>query len=111
MTHSFAYRRTLHVTLTTLACCWSFNVNAQSDPAPRDGDWTAPSFTFHTGQTLDGVRLHYLTIGDPSHPAVLVLHGTNQNARAMLSPAFAGKLFGPGQPLDARRYYIVIPDG
>ena len=28
----------------------------------------------------------------------------------MLSPAFAGELFGPGQPLDAAKYYIIIPD-
>jgi homoserine O-acetyltransferase len=28
----------------------------------------------------------------------------------MLTPAFAGELFGPGQALDASKYYIVIPD-
>ena len=28
----------------------------------------------------------------------------------MLTPAFAGELFGPGQPLDATKYYIIIPD-
>ena len=29
----------------------------------------------------------------------------------MLTPAFAGELFGPGQPLDAAKYYIILPDG
>jgi homoserine O-acetyltransferase len=29
----------------------------------------------------------------------------------MLTPAFAGELFGPGQPLDAQKYFIIIPDG
>ena len=29
---------------------------------------------------------------------------------SMLTPAFAGELFGPGQPLDAARYYIILPD-
>jgi homoserine O-acetyltransferase len=29
----------------------------------------------------------------------------------MLTPTFAGELFGPGQPLDASKYYIIIPDG
>ena len=28
----------------------------------------------------------------------------------MLTPAFADELFGPGQPLDATKYFIVIPD-
>jgi homoserine O-acetyltransferase len=29
----------------------------------------------------------------------------------MLTPGFAGDLFGPGQPLDATKYFIIIPDG
>ncbi len=28
----------------------------------------------------------------------------------MLTPAFAGELFGAGQPLDTTRYFIIIPD-
>jgi homoserine O-acetyltransferase len=85
--------------------------SAQSYPAPREGDWIAPSFTFHTGDTLNAVRLHYLTIGDPANPAVLLLHGTNQPAASMLTPNFAGKLFGRGQPLDATKYFIILPEG
>jgi homoserine O-acetyltransferase/O-succinyltransferase len=85
--------------------------SAQSYPAPREGDWIAPSFTFHTGETLKSLRLHYVTIGDPAKPAVLVLHGTNQPAASMLTPRFAGKLFGPGQPLDATKYFIILPEG
>jgi homoserine O-acetyltransferase/O-succinyltransferase len=84
---------------------------AQGYPAPHEGDWTAPSFTFHTGETLGNLRLHYVTIGDPAKPAVLMLHGTNQTGAAMLTPNFAGKLFGPGQPLDATKYFIILPDG
>jgi homoserine O-acetyltransferase len=41
---------------------------------------------------------------------VLILHGTTGSGSAMLTPAFAGELFGPGQPLDASRYYIILPD-
>ncbi|WP_270937493.1 alpha/beta fold hydrolase [Falsiroseomonas oryzae] len=78
-------------------------------PAPREATWTARDFRFHTGQVMD-VRLGYLTLGDPANPPVLILHGTYGTARGMLSPAFAGQLFGPGQPLDAARYFIVIPD-
>jgi homoserine O-acetyltransferase len=38
------------------------------------------------------------------------LHGTTQSGAALLSPAFAGELFGAGQPLDASKYYIILPD-
>jgi homoserine O-acetyltransferase len=80
-------------------------------PAPKPGDWTASRFTFHTGETLQDLRMHYLTIGDPANPAVLVLHGTARPATGMLTASFAGALFGPGQALDARKYFIVVPDG
>ncbi len=56
------------------------------------------------------MRLHYTTVGEPSGQPVLVLHGTGGSAASMLSPAFAGELFGPGAPLDAAKYYIIIPD-
>jgi homoserine O-acetyltransferase/O-succinyltransferase len=85
--------------------------SAQDYPAPHEGDWTAPSFTFHTGETLNNLRLHYVTIGDPTKPAVLILHGTNSTGASMLTSRFAGKLFGAGQPLDATKYFIVLPDG
>jgi homoserine O-acetyltransferase/O-succinyltransferase len=57
------------------------------------------------------LRLHYATVGDPSGQPVLVLHGSGGSANTMLTPAFAGELFGSGQPLDASKYYIIIPDG
>jgi homoserine O-acetyltransferase len=57
------------------------------------------------------LRLHYTTVGDPSGQPVLVLHGTGGSAASMLTPGFAGELFGPGQPLDATKYFIIIPDG
>ncbi len=85
--------------------------SAQNYPAPSEADWIAPSFTFHTGETLKNVRLHYVTIGDPTKPAILVLHGTNEPSAGMLTPHFAGELFGPGQPLDATKYFIIMPDG
>jgi len=79
-------------------------------PAPKEADWVAPSFALHTGEVMQTVRLHYATIGDPANEAVLILHGTGQSGRAMLTPAFAGALFGPGQTLDAARYFIILPD-
>ena len=80
-------------------------------PAPRQGDWVAKDFKFHTGDTMPELRLHYTTVGEPSGQPVLVLHGSGGSAASMLTPTFAGELFGPGQPLDAAKYYIIIPDG
>jgi homoserine O-acetyltransferase len=87
-----------------------FAAQAADYPAPKQGDWTAKDFKFHTGETMPELRLHYTTVGEPSGQPVLVLHGTGGSAASMLTPAFAGELFGPGQPLDASKYYIIIPD-
>jgi homoserine O-acetyltransferase len=68
-------------------------------------------FRFHTGEVLPELRLAYTTVGLPAGEPVLILHGTTGSAASMLTPAFAGELFGAGQPLDASRYFIIIPDG
>jgi homoserine O-acetyltransferase len=79
-------------------------------PAPKQGEWRAHDFKFHTGEMLPELKLHYTTVGEPTGTPVVVLHGTGGSAGSMLTPGFAGELFGPGQPLDATKYYIVIPD-
>ncbi|UZJ62701.1 alpha/beta fold hydrolase [Pseudomonas sp. KU26590] len=84
---------------------------AASVPAAVEGVWTAPNFTFHTGEKLDNLRMSYMTVGDPKNPAVLYLHGTNRPASDMIGKEFGGELFGPGRPLDASKYYIIAPDG
>ncbi|HXS53643.1 MAG TPA: alpha/beta fold hydrolase [Usitatibacter sp.] len=78
-------------------------------PMPKEGDWVAKDFHFHTGETMD-VTLHYRTVGDPSGEPVLVLHGTSGSGLSMLTKDFAGELFGAGEPLDAKRYYLILPD-
>ena len=88
----------------------SFTAPAQNYPAPRQGEWIAKDFKFHTGEVMPELRIGYTTIGEPSGQPVLILHGTGGSANSMLTPAFAGELFGPSQPLDASRYYVVIPD-
>jgi homoserine O-acetyltransferase len=88
----------------------SFSATAADYPAPKQGQWTARDFKFHTGEVMPELRLAYTTIGEPSGQPVLLLHGTTGSAASMLTPAFAGELFGPGQPLDATKYYIIIPD-
>ena len=79
-------------------------------PAPQEGSWVVRDFKFHTGEVLPELRLHYRTVGAPTGQPVLVLHGTTQSGAAMLAPTFGGELFGDGQPLDAKRYYIILPD-
>ena len=84
---------------------------AQTYPAPKEGIWIARDLKFHTGEVLPEVRLNYVTIGEPTGEPVLILHGTGGSSASMLSPAFAGELFGLGQPLDAAKYFIILPDG
>jgi homoserine O-acetyltransferase/O-succinyltransferase len=79
-------------------------------PAPREGSWVVRDFKFHTAEVLPELRLHYTTVGAPTGEPVLLLHGTNGSGTGFLNPNFAGELFGPGQPLDAQRYYIILPD-
>lgn len=89
----------------------SFSVSAAPLPAATEGDWVAPQFTFHTGETLAHLKLHYVTLGNPKNPAILYLHGTYRPGSDVLSKDFGGELFGPGQPLDASKYYIISTDG
>lgn len=86
-------------------------LTASTTGAPREeGDFVIHDFRFHTGETLPELKQHYVTLGDPKNPAVLVLHGTNGNGAGLLNAGFGGELFGPGQPLDAARYFIILPD-
>ena len=80
-------------------------------PPPKQGDFIARDFKFHGGEVMAELKLHYTTVGEPTGQPVLVLHGSGGSAASMLTPAFAGELFGSGQPLDASKYYIIIPDG
>jgi homoserine O-acetyltransferase/O-succinyltransferase len=88
----------------------SLAANAADYPAAKEGDWVARDFRFHTEEGLPEVRLHYRTIGKPEGIPVVVLRGTGSSGLSMLTPAFAGELFGPGQPLDAEKYFIILPD-
>jgi homoserine O-acetyltransferase len=87
-------------------------------PAAVERDFVARDFRFATGETLPELTLHYRTIGTPRRDAsgmvrnaVLILHGTGGTGAGFLSRTFGGELFGPGQLLDATRYFIVLPDG
>ena len=101
----------LRAALSAAFALVSFAALAADYPAPKQGEWTIKDFKFHTGEVMPELRLHYTTVGDPSGQPVLVLHGTGGSAASMLTPGFAGELFGPGQPLDATKYFIILPDG
>ncbi len=88
----------------------SFVAAAADYPAPKEGLWIARDFKFASGETMAEMRVAYTTIGAPTGEPVLVLHGTTGSAASMLTPAFAGELFGAGQPLDAGKYFIILPD-
>jgi homoserine O-acetyltransferase len=88
----------------------ALGASAADYPAPQEGDWVVRDFRFHTGETLPELRLHYTTVGARGAEPVLVLHGTTGSGAGFLTPAFAGELFGAGQPLDASRYFIILPD-
>ena len=86
-------------------------------PTPVEGDFVVRNFQFQSGESLPEARIHYTTLGRPlknarghTTNAVLVLHGTGGTGQQFLRPIFAGVLFGPGQPLDATKYYIILPD-
>lgn len=83
---------------------------ANDYPNQKEGVWIAKDFQFHTGEVLKEVKLGYITLGDPKHPAVLILHGTAGSAKGMLGKDFGGELFKAGQVLDANKYFIIIPD-
>ena len=102
--------RNLAGMLAAMLALVAVSAAAADYPAPKQGEWIARDFRFHTGEVLPELRLHYVTIGEPSGEPVLIMHGTGNSAAGFLSPAFAGELFGPGQPLDAAKYFIILPD-
>jgi homoserine O-acetyltransferase len=93
-------------------------VRAADYPAPAEADYTIRGFKFAGGETLPELRIHYRTIGKAEKDtqgkttnAVLIMHGTTGSGAQFIREEFAGELFGAGQPLDATKFFIVLPDG
>jgi homoserine O-acetyltransferase len=106
-------------TLTCFLALWlaAAAASAQSYPAPVEGDFVVKNFKFASGETLPELKLHYRTVGTPRKDTdgvvrngVLILHGTGGSGRGFVGAGYAGRLFGKGQPLDADRYFIILPD-
>ena len=87
-------------------------------PNQKEDTFVATNFKFQTGEVFPEIKLHYITVGTPHRNAqgeidnaVLLLHGTTGTGKNYLSPSLGGQLFGSGQPLDATKYYLIMPDG
>jgi homoserine O-acetyltransferase len=100
-----------------MATALSLTAAAASAQVVREADFTLRDFRFGAGETLPALRLHYRTLGTPARDAsgeivnaVLILHGTGGSGAQFLRPQFSGELFGPGQLLDAAKYFIILPD-
>jgi homoserine O-acetyltransferase len=83
---------------------------AQTFPNQKTGVWVAKDFRFHTGEVASSLNIGYTTLGNPAGEPVVILHGTTGTGLGMLNNAFGVELFGPGQPLDATKYFVVLPD-
>ena len=108
--------RALSVALLLLAAPSAF---AQTPwPSQREGDFVIKDFRFASGEVLSELKLHYRTLGTARRNAageiingVVLLHGTSGSGADWLRPSLGDELFGPGQPLDAAKYFIILPDG
>ncbi|QMV20074.1 alpha/beta fold hydrolase [Granulicella sp. 5B5] len=105
--------------LASAAAAQSASKQAPAAPVYHgvQSEYTAKDFHFGSGETLPELHLHYLTLGTPHRNAaghvdnaVLLLHGTGGNEHTLFNPVFADVLFGPGQPLDVTKYYLIFPD-
>jgi homoserine O-acetyltransferase len=110
--------RTVRICVCFLPILAATFVSAADYPPPTESDFTIRDFKFASGETLPELRLHYRTLGTPQKDAqgkttnaVLVMHGTTGSGAQFIRPEFAGELFGKDQPLDATKFFIVLPDG
>jgi homoserine O-acetyltransferase/O-succinyltransferase len=86
-------------------------------PNYREDDFIITDYKFASGETLPQLKLHYRTLGSAERNAageivngVLLLQGNTGTGANWLRPSLADELFKNGEPLDASRYFIIIPD-
>ncbi|MBS0577626.1 MAG: alpha/beta fold hydrolase [Proteobacteria bacterium] len=96
----------------------AMRATAAAYPQPVEADFTMKDFRFASGESLPQVRIHYRTLGairTDAHGivrnAVLIMHGTTGSGANLINDQFAGELFAAGMPLDATRYFLILPDG
>lgn len=103
--------------LTLLLALTVLQAQPAAQAPPAEGDFVIRNFRFTSGETLPELRMHYRTFGTPRKDvrgivqnAVLIMHGTGGTGGQFTGRGFAGELFGPGQPLDAAQFFIILPD-
>lgn len=99
-----------HVAAAAAVALVASGVQAADYPEPVRSTFVIKDFAFEEGGTLPEMNVSYLTIGDPANPPVLITHGTTGQATSMLGAAWADNLYGPGQPLDAEKYFLILVD-
>jgi homoserine O-acetyltransferase/O-succinyltransferase len=109
---------TIRISAFLLSILAASLASAAEYPAPTEGDFTIRDFKFASGETMPEVRIHYRTLGKiekdaqgKTTNAVLIMHGTTGSGAQFIRPEFAGELFGKDQPLDATKFFIILPDG
>jgi homoserine O-acetyltransferase len=109
----YIFRNVACLLLVATGCLW-----AADYPAPTESDYAIRDFKFASGESLPELRIHYRTLGKAQKDAqgktvnaVLITHGTTGSGAQFIRPEFAGELFGKDQPLDATKFFIVLPDG
>jgi homoserine O-acetyltransferase/O-succinyltransferase len=87
------------------------------DAPYKSADVTYSNYQFRDREVLPSLRVHYLTLGTPHRDAqgqidnaVLVLHWTGADSKAVTTRIYTKSLYDPGQPLDANRYFLIFPD-
>jgi homoserine O-acetyltransferase/O-succinyltransferase len=110
--------RIIRIFVILLSALVASIASAADYPTPTEGDFTIRDFKFASGEILPELRIHYRTLGKPEKDAlgkttnaVLIMHGTTGTGAQFIRPEFAGELFGKDQPLDATKFFIVLPDG
>src|SRR5437588_4247017 len=109
---------TIRFVASLLLILGSSSALAADYPPPVESDYTVRDFKFASGENLPELRIHYRTLGKidkddqgKTRNAILIMHGTTGSGAQFIRPEFAGELFGKDQPLDATKFFIVLPDG
>ncbi len=124
--HPNRMRQLIVLTAVTLASIAQLAIGQNSQlstpgPSPaanlHQNDVSFANYKFRDGEMLPQLRIHYATLGTPHKNAqgtvdnaILLLHWTNAGSQALLVPEYQEALFAPGAPLDATRFFVIIPD-
>ena len=115
--NSMPFGRLVLAALLACAVCSAQTSHAPTHWPVQDGSYVISNFHFGSGESIPQLKLHYLTLGKPHRDAgghtdnaILLLHGTGGDAHSLLNPVFSDVLFGPGQPLDITKFFIILPD-